>query len=130
MDTAPQKSACSEHYASRLDPLPFGRDNTAHGVLLYQEVCHRLLHYGQTGLALQASCDGLPIKAPICLGAGRTNCWALAGVQYSELNSGTIDSMRHGAAKRIHLLDDMTLANAAYRRIARHLADGIEPVGD
>ena len=36
--------------------------------------------------------------------------------------------MRHSATKRVHLFDDMTLANATYRRITRHLADGIEPV--
>ena len=75
-------------------------------------------------------CDSLPIQPPIRLGAGRAHRWALARVQYPELNSGTIDGMRHGAAKRVHLFDDMTLADAPYRRITRHLADSIEPVCD
>ena len=73
-------------------------------------------------------CDGQSIQAPIRLGAGRAHRWALARVQYPELNSGTIDGMRHSAAKRVPLFDDMTLANSTYRRITRHLADGIESV--
>ena len=38
--------------------------------------------------------------------------------------------MRHNATKRVHLFDDMALADAPYRRITRHLADGIEPIRD
>ena len=130
MNSATKESARGQHHTTRLDPLPFSRDDAAHNVLIYQEIRHRLLHYMQTGLVPQVSHNGLSIQMPIRLGPGCAHRWTLAGVQYTELNSGGIDGLRHDAAERIHFLDDMALANAAYRRITRHLADGIEPVRD
>ena len=61
MDAAAKESARGENYTARLDPLPFSRDDAAHSVLIYQEIRHRLLHYGQTRLVPQVSCDGMLI---------------------------------------------------------------------
>src|SRR5690606_22346542 len=55
---------------------------------------------------------------------GSTYCWPFTAVQYTELNSTHVGSGRHGAAQGVDFLDQMTLANTAYGRVAAHLPQG------
>jgi hypothetical protein len=53
------------------------------------------------------------------------HCRALAAVEHSELNAGGVDRPAHRAAERIDLANNLALADAADRRIAAHLPDGV-----
>ncbi len=46
------------------------------------------------------------------------------------MDAGQIYGLRHDAAQRIDLLDDMAFTDAAYRRITRHLADCLDIMSD
>ena len=46
---------------------------------------------------------------------------ALAGIQDAKLYARFVGGGRHGAAQGIDFLDQMAFADAAYRRVARHL---------
>ena len=52
----------------------------------------------------------------------------LAGIQGAQLDACLVRRDRHRAAERIDLLDQMTLADAADRRIAAHLPEGLDVV--
>ncbi len=52
--------------------------------------------------------------------------WALATIEQAELNAGRIRHPAHQTIHGVDLADQMALAEAADRRIARHHADRIE----
>jgi len=64
------------------------------------------------------------------LGAGGAHRRALAGVQDAELDAGLVDGMGHQAAEGVDLLDQVALADAADGRVAAHLAQGFDVVGE
>lgn len=54
---------------------------------------------------------------------------SLAGIQGSKLDPGSVSGSGHGAIQRIDLLDQVTLPDTTDRRIAGHLAQGFDVVG-
>ena len=66
------------------------------------------------------------IETAIALCARRPHRRPLAAIQHAELQHGEIGRAAHDAAERIDLADHCALGDAADRRIARHLADGLE----
>jgi hypothetical protein len=54
----------------------------------------------------------------------------LARIQGSELDPGTIGGAGHDAPQRINLAHQVALADAANGRVAGHLADGFDVVGE
>ena len=73
---------------------------------------------------------GAPIELSVGLGARALDGWAFAAIEDAELNARRIGGARHDAIERIDLAHQMALAQAADRRIAGHLADCRETVGD
>src|SRR6185436_18897427 len=57
---------------------------------------------------------------------GRT----FGSVEHSELNAGSVGSSSHNAAQGIDLTHHGTLGNPANGRIAGHLSDGLEILGE
>src|SRR5690606_37797461 len=55
---------------------------------------------------------------------------ALAGIEYTELDPGTVSSTGHGAAKGVDLHHQVGLADATNGRVAGHLAQGFHVVAD
>jgi hypothetical protein len=51
-------------------------------------------------------------------------------IEHSELKRRKIGGARHDSAQRVHFPRNGTLGDSADRRIARHLADGLERTGD
>src|SRR5690606_33361439 len=88
-----------------------------------QQVVHRLLEDPQVRLVLQPMADGRPVEHPIPLGARGPYRGPLAGIEDPELDAGLVRRRRHGAAERVDLLDEMPLADATDRGVARHLAE-------
>ena len=72
----------------------------------------------------------LPVKLAVGLGAGALHRRAFAAVQHAELDAGGIGHLAHQAVEGVDLADQMPLAEPANGRIAGHLADRGEAVGD
>ena len=64
-------------------------------------------------LVLEQRADGLLVELPVGLGAGRAHRRALAGIERAELDAGAIRGPRHGAAERVDLAHQVSLADAA-----------------
>ena len=82
------------------------------------------------GCADDRGLHGLPVELAVGLGAGSAHGWALAAVEHAELDAGLIGDAAHQAVQRVDLADQVALAQTADGRIAAHLADGRELVGD
>src|SRR5881398_2310586 len=70
--------------------------------------------------------DGLLVELPVGLGAGRAHRRALAGIERAELDAGAVSRPGHGAAQRVDLAHQVSLADTADGRIATHLAQGLD----
>ena len=74
--------------------------------------------------------DGPLVELAVGLRARGAHRRTLARVQGAELDAGLVRRERHGAAQRIDLLDQMALADAADGRVAAHLAERLDVVGE
>ena len=72
--------------------------------------------------------DRLLVEHAIGLRARRAHGRALARVEDAELDAGLVGGDRHRAAQRVDLLDQVALADAADRRVARHLPERLDVV--
>ncbi len=82
------------------------------------------------GMRIQKMAHHLMIDAAIALGPGGAHGRTLAPVQQPVLQCRAIRSPSHQAAQRIHLMDQVALADAADGGIAGHLRNGIEVLRD
>ncbi len=102
------------------------RDDTRRAAAFQQDVVHRLLEQPQVVLVLQPAPDRPPVQHPVGLGARGAHRRALAAVQDPKLDPRLVGGLGHRPAERIDLLDQMPFADAADRRVAAHLAEGLE----
>ena len=72
----------------------------------------------------------LAVELAVGLGARTPNGRALAAVQHAELDAGPVDRPSHHAVERIDLADEVPLGEATDRRVARHLADRLDAMGE
>jgi hypothetical protein len=72
---------------------------------------------------------GRSVKLSIGLSARTADRRSLSPVEHSKLNAGGICDSAHKPIQRIDLSNQMALAQAPDGRIARHLADRLEPMG-
>src|SRR6266436_10169081 len=70
-----------------------------------------------------------PVQLAVRLGTRSAHGRALAAVEDAELDAGTVDGPSHDPVERVDLTHEMALGKAADRRIARHLANRLDPVG-
>lgn len=124
-----QEGPHRQHDGTGLERNPRLGDYTGHAVTLHGDVGHRLLKDLEIRLGLHELANGLAIELPVGLGAGRTHCRALAPIEDAEVDAGGIRRPRHHAPQGIDLLHKVALADAADRRIAAHLANGLDVVG-
>jgi hypothetical protein len=89
------------------------RHRAGHPVALHQQVVHRLLEQPQVGLVLQPAADRGLVEDAVGLRPRGAHRRALAGVEDAELDAALVGGQRHGAAQRVHLLDQVALADAA-----------------
>src|SRR5271170_3541254 len=69
------------------------------------------------------------IELAVGLGARSLDGWALAAVQDAKLDAGLVGRAGHHAVERVDLAHQMTLAEAANRRVAGHFADRGDAMG-
>jgi hypothetical protein len=130
MDQTVQESTGSQHHRRRLETHTQLRDNPSHAVTADGDVIDRLLEQGEIRLVFQIAANGLTIKRPIGLCAGGAHGRPLRRVEDTELDARHIGSRRHRAPERIHLPDQMPLADAADRGIAGHRAQRFDVVSE
>ena len=70
-----------------------------------------------------------PIESAVGLSARALDGGALAAIEDAKLDARRVGGARHQPVKRVDLAHQMSLAEAADRRVAGHFADGRETAG-
>ena len=131
MDHAAQESAGGQHDGPRSKRLPARQRHARDPPLPVQnEVLHRARAQRQAGLLLQQGLYRAAVEPAVRLGARPLHGRALAAVEHAKLDAGPVDGAAHDAVQRVDLAHQMALAEPADGRVAGHLADGVELVGD
>ena len=132
MNQAAEERARGEHHGVTLEPDAELRDHagdaSTRAVAVEGEIIDGLLEKRQIRRVLEARSDRLLVEDAIRLRPRCTHRRPLARVERPELDSGFIGGERHRAAEGVDLLDEMTLADPADRRIARHLPQRFDAV--
>ena len=134
VDQSRQERAGGQHHGVRLERHAHLRDHAGHrracSGVDHREVIDRLLEQREVGLVLEPPTDRGSIESAVRLGTRRSHRRALARVECAELDARLVRRDRHRAAQRIDFLDEMPLADAADRRIAGHLPQCFDAVGE
>ena len=112
------------------DAAAIGGDDAGDAALLDDQVLDRGFDHLEVRRGADRRLHGLPVELAVGLGAGALHRRALAAVQHAELDAGRVGDAAHQAVERVDLAHQMALAEPADGRIAGHLADGREAVGD
>jgi hypothetical protein len=129
MDLAVQESPGRQHHGARAELDADLRDGAHHAVALDHQVIDGLLEKPQIGLVLQLAANRCLIKNAVGLRPGGAHGRALGAVQDAELDAAFVGGQRHCAAHGVDFLDQVALADPADRRVAAHLAQGLDVVG-
>ena len=103
--------------------------NARDPIALDDEVGGFLLKHLQMRLRFEQTANGALVKLSISLRARGAYGRSLAGIQGAKLDAGLVGRERHGAAQRIDLLHEVPFADAADGRIAAHLPQSFDVVG-
>ena len=129
MDLAIQEGAGGQHHGLAAELDAHLRDGTDHAVALHHQVVHRLLEQPQIRLVFQHFADGRFVQNAVSLCPRSAHGGAFGTVQNAELDTTDIGGQRHRTAHGIYFLDQMALADATDGRVARHLTQCLNVVG-
>ena len=130
MDAAAEEGTHREHHRSRSELETHLGARTHHAIAFHQQIVDRLLEQGEVRLGFEGAADEAAVEIAVDLGAGRAHRRPLAGVQRAELDTAMIRRRRHDAAECVDLPDQMPFADTADSRIAAHLAEGLDTLGE
>ena len=130
MDLAAQERAYREHDRTSGELEAHRGDDAGNAAVFDPEVGDFGLEQRQVRLVLDDRADRLLVERAIGLRARRTDGRALARIERAELDAGTVDRACHRTAERIDLADEVPLADAADRRVAAHLPQGLDALRD
>ena len=130
VNSAAQKGADGQHDGARAKFDAALGDHAHHPIAFDLQIGRFLLEQRQIRLGLEHAADGALVELPVGLRTRGAHRRSLARVQGAKLDAGLIGGERHGAAQGIDLLDQMALADAADGRIAAHLAQRLDVVGE
>jgi len=108
---------------------PAGGLHPDHPVTANDQVFHRLLEQPQTRLPFQGASHRLAIEYAVGLRPGGPDGRSLAGIEHPEVDPGPVRRRGYQATERIHLAHQLALADAADRRVATHLAQRFQVMG-
>ncbi len=132
MDAPAEKGSHGEHHraGTKLEPhlRAHAGDAFAIGAGFQNQVVDRLLEQVQVRLCLHRLAHGGLIQQPVRLGSGGAHGRSLAPIEDAEMDTRAIGRPRHQAAEGVDLLHQVALADTADRRVAAHLADGLDVV--
>ena len=130
MDESGKKSPGGQHYHAAGKANAELSHDPGNPVTLQQEVVHRLLEQSQVRLVLQPRSNRPLVQETIGLRTRRTDCGTLGGIQDAKLDPRLVRGDRHGSAQGVHFLDEMPLPNAPDGRVAGHLSQRFNVVGE
>jgi hypothetical protein len=129
MDLAVEERARRQHDSARPETDADLRDRTDHPVALDHQVVDGLLEQPQVRLILEPMADRSLVQDAVGLGTRGAYGRTLRRIEDPELNTALVGRGGHRTAERIDFLDEMALADAADRRIAAHLAERFDVMG-
>ena len=88
------------------------------------------LMQGQPLLLAEQLPHGLGVEPAVGLGPGPLNGGALAAIEHTELDAGSVDGPAHDAVERVQFPNQVAAAQASDGRVAGHRADGGELLGE
>ena len=121
VDGAAEESAGGQHHRLRAEADAGLRDHALDGFAFDHKIVGSLLEDIQIRLILQHGTNCRLVQSTIRLRPRGTHGRALATIEHTKLDTGTVSGQRHGAAKRINFFHQMRLADAADSRVAAHL---------
>ena len=129
MNATVEKRTGRQHHRASPKAQANLRDSAHNAVAFHHQVVHRLLEQPQVGLVFQTVPYGRAVQHAVGLRARGTDSRALAAVENAELDAGLVGGGGHRATKSVDFLDQMALADAADRRVATHLPQRFDVVG-
>ena len=119
-----QEGAGRHHDTGRVDraAIPEGQTIDAPAIV-EDQIFDPAFDNHEVDIFLQNFLHREAIELAVGLRARAANSGPFRAVQHPELDTGAIDHPGHHAVKRIDFADDVALAEAANRRIARHLTN-------
>jgi hypothetical protein len=103
--------------------------NTDDLVILDENLSHVALVKIQIWLRFQQPFHPELVGLLVALRTGGLNAWTLGGVQHAELNARGVRVQSHQSTQGIDLADKMPLGQPADRRVAGHLSDRVQILG-
>jgi len=123
-----QKRAGGQHHRAAAEhDAELGLD-ADDAIAVEQQVVNRLLENREIGLVFEALADCRLVQHSIGLRTGGAYRRTLGGIEGAKLDAGFVGGQCHRTAERVDLLDQMPLADATDRRIARHRPQGFDVV--
>jgi hypothetical protein len=104
------------------------QNHSDHTVASHQEVHDLTFEHHQIRSLAKLSLDRCPVERAVGLHARTLGSRPLPTVQKAELDSGDIGRSAHNSIERVDLAHDVTFAQTADCRVARHLAESVEPM--
>ena len=130
MDQAAQERPGGDDDGPGADVLAAGGPDPGDGAVAAEDqVLDRIGQDVEARLIVQQALDRLFVKLAVGLGAGALDRRPLGAVENAELNPGLVDGPAHDAVQGIDLAHQLSLGQAADGRVAGHLADGLDAVG-
>ena len=130
MDQAAQEGAGGQHRGAAGDFAAVGQADARHTALADHQIVDLGLDHGQVRGLGERPLHRLGVELAVGLCTRAAHRRPLAAIEHAELDAGLVRHPGHQAVERVDLAHQMAFAEPADRRIARHRADGGEPVRD
>ncbi|MCY1369004.1 hypothetical protein D9M69_560210 [compost metagenome] len=130
MDAAVEKSARGQHHGACAERNAHLRDGADHAIAFDHQVVDGLLEQAQVRLVFQAVADRGLVQHAVGLRPRGAHGRALSRIEDAELDARLVGGNGHRAAERVDLLHEVALADAADRRVAAHLPQRLDVVGE
>src|SRR5262249_20275717 len=129
MDETAQEGAGRKHNCAGSEKPPVRKPDGLNPLSAEDQIVRLPLNDLEVRRFVHRGLHGYRINVAVALGARSAHRRPLASIEHTKLNAAEIRDAPHQAVECIDFADEVTLAEAADRRVARHGADGIEAVG-
>ncbi|MND88127.1 hypothetical protein D3C80_801420 [compost metagenome] len=129
MDDAVEEGAGRQDHGAGAKLSPLARRHPDDALAVQDQGLGRAGHQGQVRRLGQFGLHGLAIQAAVDLAARAAHGGALGAVQQAELDAGHVGQPTHDTVQGVDLAHQMALAQTADGRVAAHLADSFQLLG-
>src|SRR6516164_634193 len=129
MNQAPQERAGCQHHRAGAEPAPISQANAGcEGLAI--DVLGLTFNDVNVGGRAHGTLHGTGVKLSISLSPRPSNGWTFTSIENPELDSSLIGNTAHKSVQSINLTHEMSLAEPANCRVARHGPDRCKSVRD